>query len=246
MPNHTVGTREEWRAARLRLLEDEKALTRRSDELAEQRQALPWVAVPDYTFDGEDGPVTLRALFGGRSQLLVQHFMYPPSWDAGCPSCSAIADGWAGSRVHLEHHDVAMVAISRAPIAKLLAYRERMGWDFPWVSSSGSSFNFDFGVSFTERQAAEAAEYNFRPHEVDPSRLHHGGQSDEPFDGGEGPGVSAFVLEDGQVFHTYSTYGRGVDGIWGMYQWLDRAPLGRNEEGMWWRRHDEYEPARVD
>ena len=246
MPSHTVGTREDWRAARLQLLDDEKALTRRSDEVAAQRQALPWVPVPEYTFDGEDGPVTLSDLFGGRSQLLVQHFMYPPSWDAGCPSCSAIADGWAGSRVHLEHHDVAMVAISRAPIANLLAYRERMGWDFPWVSSSGSSFNFDFGVSFTERQAAAAAEYNFRPHEVDPSRLHHGGESDEPFDDGEGPGVSAFVLEDGQVFHTYSTYSRGVDGIWGMYQWLDRAPLGRNEEGMWWRRHDEYEPARVD
>ena len=239
MSSHTVGTREEWRAARLALLEGEKAQTRRSDELAAQRRALPWVSVEDTTFEGEDGPVRLSELFGGRSQLLVQHFMFGPDWDEGCPSCSAIADGWNGSRVHLEHHDVAMVAISRAPIEKLLAYRQRMGWDFPWVSSFGTSFNFDLGVSFTARELAEGAEYNFRPFEAP-----------HPGDGGEVddielPGVSAFALEDGQVFHTYAAYGRGVDETWAMYRWLDRAPLGRNEQGMWWRRHDQYDAVAV-
>ena len=235
MSSHTVGTREDWRAARLALLEDEKAHTRRGDELAAQRRALPWVPVENTTFEGEDGPVRLSELFGGRSQLLVQHFMFGPDWDEGCPSCSAIADGWSGSRVHLENHDVAMVAISRAPIGKLLAYRQRMGWDFPWVSSFGTSFNFDLGVSFTARELAEGAEYNFRPLEVP-----HQADGDAVAEDVELPGVSAFALEDGQVFHTYAAYARGVDGTWGMYPWLDRAPLGRNEQGMWWRRHDQY------
>jgi predicted dithiol-disulfide oxidoreductase (DUF899 family) len=239
MSSHTVGTRDEWRAARLALLDEEKAHTRRGDELAAQRRALPWVPVEDYGFEGEDGPVALSELFGGRSQLLVQHFMFGPDWDEGCPSCSAIADGWNGSRVHLEHHDVAMVAISRAPIEKLLAYRQRMGWDFPWVSSFGTSFNFDFGVSFTARELAEGAEYNFRPLEVP-----HPGDGDV-VDDVELPGVSAFALEDGQVFHTYAAYGRGVDETWAMYRWLDRAPLGRNEQGMWWRRHDQYDAVAV-
>ena len=239
MPSHTVGTREEWRAARLELLEAEKAHTRRSDELAAQRQALPWVPVEDYAFEGEDGPVSLSELFGGRSQLLVQHFMFGPTWDEGCPSCSAIADGWNGVRVHLEHHDVAMVAISRAPVEKLLAYRERLGWTIPWVSSFGTSFNFDFGVSFTGHQVAEGAgEYNFRP--LEPA---HAG--DEELEDVERPGVSAFALEDGQVFHTYAAYGRGVDETWAMYRWLDRAPRGRNEQGMWWRRRDEYDAVPV-
>lgn len=238
---HTVGTRHEWRAARVRLLEAEKELTRRSDELARQRQELPWVRVDnEYVFDTEDGPATLADLFRGRSQLIVQHFMFPPSWDAGCPSCSAMVDGWAGSRVHLENHDVAMTAISRAPLDKLLAYRHRMGWDIPWASSAGNTFNFDFGVSFTERHLAEGTEYNFRTIPTEASELPHGGDSDEPIDDAESPGVSTFVLEDGQVFHSYSAYARGVDAVWGMYQWLDRAPLGRNEDGMWFRRHDEY------
>ncbi|HET9769638.1 MAG TPA: DUF899 family protein, partial [Acidimicrobiia bacterium] len=211
------------------------------DELAAQRRSLPWVPVEDYVLEGEAGPVRLSELFGGRSQLLVQHFMFAPSWDAGCPSCSAIADGWNGVRVHLEHHDVAMVAISRAPIEKLLAYRRRLGWSIPWVSSFGTSFNVEIGVSFTERQLAEGAEYNFRPVEVDVDQLPHRGDSDDPVDDWECPGTSAFALEDGQVFHTYAAFGRGVDATWAMYRWLDRAPLGRNEQGMWWRRNDEYE-----
>jgi predicted dithiol-disulfide oxidoreductase (DUF899 family) len=240
-PTHAVGTRDEWRAARVELLEAEKELTRRNDEVAQQRQALPWVPVEeDYVFQTEDGEASLADLFRGRSQLLVQHFMFAPSWDAGCPSCSSIADGWNGVRVHLESHDVALTAISRAPIDKLLGYRERMGWTIPWASSHGSSFNLDFGVSFTGRQLAEGAEYNFRPTEVDLSTLPDGGDSDEPVDDWERPGVSAFVLQDGQVFHTYAAYARGVDATWGMYPWLDRAPRGRNEQGMWWKRHDEY------
>lgn len=242
MTSHTVGTRDEWRTARVRLLEAEKELTRRNDELARQRQALPWVRIDDkYVFDTEDGPASLADLFRGRSQLLVHHFMFPPSWDEGCPSCSAVADGYDGFRVHLEHHDVAMTTISRAPLGKLLAYRERMGWSFPWVSSGSTTFNFDFGVSYTERQLAAGAEHNFRRLDIDVSRLPHGGRSDDPVDAGESPGVSAFVREDGDVFHTYSAYARGTDALWGMYQWLDRAPLGRNEQGPWFKRHDDYD-----
>ena len=242
MTSHTVGTRDEWRTARVRLLEAEKELTRRNDELARQRQALPWVRIDDeYVFDTEDGPASLADLFRGRSQLLVHHFMFPPSWEEGCPSCSAVADGYDGFRVHLEHHDVAMTTISRAPLGKLLAYRERMGWSFPWVSSGNTTFNFDFGVSYTERQLAAGAEHNFRRLDIDVSRLPHGGRSGDPVDAGESPGVSAFVREDGDVFHTYSAYARGTDALWGMYQWLDRAPLGRNEQGPWFKRHDDYD-----
>jgi predicted dithiol-disulfide oxidoreductase (DUF899 family) len=241
MTSHRVGTREEWRAARVALLAAEKEHTRRSDELARRRQDLPWVRVEDeYAFDTEDGAATLRDLFRGRSQLLTYHFMFPPSWEAGCPSCSAVADGFEGIRVHLENHDVALTAVSRAPLAQLLAYRDRMGWTFPWASSAPSRFNFDFGVSFTERQLAEGAEFNYRPLGIDPATLPHGGRTDDPVDDGESPGMSAFVLDGGDVYHTYSTFARGVDGLWGMYQWLDRAPLGRNEQGMWFRRHDEY------
>jgi predicted dithiol-disulfide oxidoreductase (DUF899 family) len=239
---HTIGTRDQWRAASLRLLEAEKALTRRGDEVAAMRRALPWVPVEeDYVFDGEDGAVTLAGLFGGRSQLLVHHIMYPPSWDDGCPSCSAVADGYDGFRVHLEQHDVALAAVSRAPLARLLAYRERMGWTFPWVSSGGTTFNRDFGVSFTERQLAEGTEYNFRAFSVPADQLPHGGTTDDYVDDRESPGVSAFVREGDRVFHTYSTYARGTDGLWGMYQWLDRAPFGRRDTGgQWFRRHDEY------
>jgi predicted dithiol-disulfide oxidoreductase (DUF899 family) len=166
--------------------------------------------------------------------------MFPPEWSEGCPSCSSVADGYNGIRVHLENHDVAMSTISRAPIEKLLAYRERMGWTFPWASSAHSSFNFDFGVSYTERQLAEGAEHNFRPLAIDASQLPHQGKTDDPVEAGESHGVSAFVLEDGEVFHTYSSYARGSDVLWGMYQWLDRAPLGRNEHGPWFKRHDQY------
>ena len=156
--DHTVGTREEWRKARLDLLEAEKELTRRGDELARRRRELPWVPVEeDYTFDSQNGEVSLAGLFGGRSQLLVYHFMFAPEWDAGCPTCSSVADGFDGIRVHLEHHDVALVAISRAPVDKLIAYRRRMGWSFPWVSSAQNSFNFDYDVSFTQPSVAGGA-----------------------------------------------------------------------------------------
>jgi predicted dithiol-disulfide oxidoreductase (DUF899 family) len=195
MTSHTVGTREEWRTARVKLLEAEKELTRRSDELAQQRQALPWVRIDkEYVFDTEDGTASLADLFRGRSQLLVHHFMFDPTWDQGCPSCSSVADGYDGFRVHLEHHDVAMSTILRAPIEKLLAYRARMD-----------------------------------------------GETDDPLEAGETHGVSAFAMPDGEVFHTYSTYARGADVLWGMHQWFDRARLGRNEHGPWWKRHDTYD-----
>jgi predicted dithiol-disulfide oxidoreductase (DUF899 family) len=248
MTTHITGTRDEWLAARLQLLEAEKALTRRSDELARQRQALPWVRVDkEYRFETEEGSASLRDLFRGRSQLLVYHFMFGPDYRAGCPSCSAIADGFDGFVVHLAHHDVTLSAVSRAPLERLQAYRRRMGWRFPWASSHGGEFNLDFNVWFTEeQQRAGRVEYNYR-----------GEAMDGPPDEGtaafaamagtdvatytrERPGMSAFAVEDGVVYHTYSTYARGLDGLWGMYQWLDRAPRGRNEAGVWWRRHDEY------
>ena len=232
MTAHATGTREQWRAARLELLEQEKDLTRRSDELARRRQELPWVRLDkEYVFGTEDGEKTLAELFAGRSQLLVYHFMFGPGWDAGCPSCSSFADQIDGWKTHLAARDVTLMCISRAPIEKLLAYRERMGWHFPWASSYGSDFNYDFGVSFTDEQVANGAEYNFRQ-ETD-SVLYE-----------ELPGLSAFALEGGAVYHTYSQYARGGDVNWGMYQLLDRAPLGRNEGSPpedWIRRHDEYE-----
>lgn len=234
MPSHTVGTREEWLAARLDLLKAEKELTRRGDELARQRQQLPWVPVEKaYRFDHEDGEVSLRDLARNHSQLLAYHFMFGPGWTDGCPSCSSVADGFDGFRIHLEHHDVALAAISRAPIEKLTAYKQRMGWSFPWVSSLRSDFNVDFGVSFTEESVADGAEYNFRRltgAQLDPRLLPH-----------EGHGLSVFALQSGLVYHTYSAYARGTDVLWGMWQWLDRAPFGRNEGDMsWFHRHDEY------
>ena len=254
MTTHRTGTREEWLAARVALLEAEKELTRRGDELAQQRQALPWVRIEkDYRFDTSEGSASLPDLFRGRSQLLVYHFMFGPDYAAGCPSCSAIADGFNGFVVHLANHDVMLWAVSRAPLAKLQTYQRRMGWTFPWASSFGSDFNFDFGVGFTEeQQRKEGIEYNY--HREAPFRPADNGKTEE---GGAGlfarlsgtdaatftrdrPGMSAFVLEDGVAYHTYSAYARGLDSLWGMYQWLDRAPKGRNEEGAWWRRHDEY------
>jgi predicted dithiol-disulfide oxidoreductase (DUF899 family) len=250
MTKHMTGTREEWLAARLELLEAEKALTRQSDELAAQRQALPWVRVDkEYRFDTDNGPASLTDLFHGRSQLLVYHFMFGPDYKAGCPSCSAIADGFNGSVVHLANHDVTLTAVSRAPLAKLQAYKQRMGWTFPWASSSPGDFNFDYGVSFTEAAQRSGLDYNYRrakagaPPANDPGPVGQfaamSGTNPATYTR-ERPGVSAFVLEDGVTYHTYSAYSRGVDGIWGMYQWLDRAPKGRNETGAWWRRHDEY------
>ena len=244
------GTREEWLAARLELLRAEKELTHRGDEVARQRQALPWVRVEkDYWFDTDGGEASLADLFQGRSQLLVYHFMFGPDYEAGCPACSAIADGFNGIVVHLENHDVAMTAVSSAPLAKLQGYKRRMGWMFPWASSLDSDFNFDFHVSITEEQEREGpVEYNYDERDLRP--LLEEGQgpgefaamcgTDVPGFLRQAPGMSAFALEDGDVYHTYSAYARGLDGLWGMYQWLDRAPLGRNEEGLWFRRHDEY------
>src|SRR5881296_1270128 len=258
MTKHKTGTRKEWLAARLDLLKAEKELTRRGDELAQRRQELPWVRIDkQYRFETDEGTASLADLFRGRSQLLVYHFMFGPDYTAGCPNCSAIADGFNGSVVHLANHDVTLAAVSRAAIAKLQAFKRRMGWTFPWASSFGSDFNYDFQAAYTEeQQRSNVVEYNFRREAAWTVR----GIGDSLTKRGEGPvaeiaamtgtdvatytrerpGMSAFVLEDGIVYHTYSTYARGVDGLWGMYQWLDRAPKGRNETGIWWRRHDEY------
>ena len=260
-----TGTREEWLAARLELLEAEKELTRRGDELARRRQALPWVPVTkDYRFETDAGPASLADLFKGRSQLLVYHFMFGPDYAAGCPSCSSIADGFNGFAVHLDNHDVALHAVSRAPLAKLQAYKQRMGWTFPWASSFGGDFNFDFSVAFTElEQRAGGIEYNYRRESAMPEAVIRRTLPEWEALGSEAPvgqiaasagtdvatflrerpGLSAFALRDGVVYHTYSTFARGLDGLWGMYQWLDRAPLGRNERGVWLRHRDRY-PAR--
>jgi predicted dithiol-disulfide oxidoreductase (DUF899 family) len=247
-----VVLRAEWLSARKALLAKEKELTRRSDELSRQRQQLPWVRIDKgYRFETDEGSASLADLFRGRSQLLIYHFMFGPDYAAGCPSCSSIADGFNGFEIHLANHDVMLWAVSRAPLAKLAAYKRRMGWTFPWASSFGGDFNVDFAIGFTEEQQREGGiEYNY--------------EREGPWeDAGEGvgtfaamsgtdpatylrerPGMSAFALEDGVVYHTYSTYARGLDGLWGMYQWLDRAPRGRNETGVWWRRHDEYDSRR--
>ncbi|CAB3787560.1 DUF899 domain-containing protein [Paraburkholderia fynbosensis] len=248
---HLTGTREQWLAARRELLAAEKEFTRRSDELARQRQALPWVRVDKtYRFETDEGSASLADLFKGRSQLLVYHFMFGPDYAAGCPSCSAVADGFDGFAVHLANHDVMLMAVSRAPLAKLQAYKHRMGWTFPWASSAGGDFNFDFNVSFTEEQQRSGdIDYNFERggHAMDATPAPQPvvefaamSGTDPATYSRDRPGMSAFVIEDGVVYHTYSTYARGVDGLWGMYQWLDRAPKGRNESGIWWRRHDEY------
>jgi predicted dithiol-disulfide oxidoreductase (DUF899 family) len=253
MTKHTTGTREEWLAARLELLEAEKEHTRRSDELARRRQELPWVRIDKaYRFDTDEGSAALTDLFQGRSQLLVYHFLFGPDYTAGCPSCSAIADGFAGTVVHLANHDVTLSAVSRAPLAKVQAYKRRMGWSFPWASSFGSDFNYDFQAGSTEQQERSGVvEYNFRAEDARAAleagkkgpgaEIAAGVGTDWPTFWREKPGLSAFVREDGVVYHTYSAYARGLDGLWGMYQWLDRAPRGRNEQGLWWRRHDEYD-----
>jgi len=253
MTTHRIGTRKEWLAARLELLAAEKELTRRSDELAARRQALPWVRVDKpYRFETEAGSAALVDLFRGRSQLLVYHFMFGPDYAAGCPSCSAIADGFDGFAVHLANHDVTLSAVSRAPLAKLQAFKQRMGWRFPWASSGPGDFNADFSVGFTEAQQREGTiDYNFRREGAWTLRGEGGDAgpvgamaamtgTDVPTYTRERPGMSAFVLDGGAVYHAYSTYARGLDGLWGMYQWLDRAPLGRNETGVWWRHHDRY------
>jgi predicted dithiol-disulfide oxidoreductase (DUF899 family) len=258
MTTHKTGTREEWLAARRELLDAEKALTRRGDEVTQQRLALPWVRIDkEYRFDTDEGSASLKDLFRGRSQLLVYHYMFGPDYTAGCATCSTIADGFNGFAVHLANHDVMLMAISRAPLAKIQGYKRRMGWTFPWASSSPGDFNADFSVSFTEAQQREGGiEYNYRREPAWKARSDEGMASrmenspvsynaamtgtDPATYTRERPGMSAFALEDNVVYHTYSTYARGLDAVWGMYPWLDRAPKGRNETGVWWRRHDEY------
>ncbi len=259
MTGHKIGTREEWLKARLQLLQAEKERTRRSDELARLQQGLPRVLVDkEYRFDTDEGSASLKDLFRGRSQLLVYHFMFGPDWKAGCPSCSMIADAFNGSATHLANHDVMLWAVSRAPLSKLQVYKQRMGWAFRWASSFSGDFNFDFNVSVTKEQQHEGAEYNYRI-EAPASDVfrwrdgHEGGGdsaegklaamcgTDVPSYHRDRPGMSAFALEDGVIYHTYSTYARGVDPFFGVYHWLDRAPKGRNESGVWWRRHDEYD-----
>ena len=254
MTAHKTGTREEWLTARLELLDAEKELTKRGDELAKRRQELPWVRVDkDYRFETDEGSASLADLFRGRSQLMIYHFMFGPDFTGGCPTCSTIADGFNGFEPHLANHDVSFWAVSRAPQAKLDEYREKMGWTFPWASSYGSDFNTDFGVAVTKEEwESGLARYNFTEQDLRPSTPEEQDSYDtfsESIVGTdwqtyrrEGPGMSSFALQDGTVFHTYSAYARGLDGLWGMYQWLDRAPRGRNEEnGMWWRRRYEYD-----
>lgn len=256
--NHQVVSPEAWLAARKDLLKAEKELTRLSDEVARKRQELPWVKLDkDYQLDTEQGKVSLIDLFNGRSQLIVYHFMFGPDYTAGCPSCSAIADGFNGIWSHLASHDVTLWAVSRAPLPKLQAYKRRMGWTFPWASSFASDFNYDFNVSFTkEQQRAGDVKYNYNDGNVTSRQSDIAPTDEAPPEGAkiasttgtdwatyirEAPGMSAFVLKDGVIYHTYSTYARGLDGLWNIYQWLDRAPLGRNESGFWMRRHDEYD-----
>ena len=228
---NAVVSRNDWLSARQDLLKAEKELTRLRDQLAERRLALPWVRIDrDYTFDTLDGPRSLADLFDGRSQLLIQHFMLAPGWKQGCRSCSFMADHTDGMNRHLAHHDVTMIAVSRAPLSEIERFRRRMGWQFPWVSSNGNSFNYDFRVSFTPDDVASGhVDYNF-------------GQWQAV--GEEWPGVSAFFKDEaGDVFHTYSTFGRGVEVMMGTYAMLDLTPKGRNEvKGMdWVRHHDCYE-----
>jgi predicted dithiol-disulfide oxidoreductase (DUF899 family) len=235
MPNHKVGTREQWLAARLELLEREKELTRRSDDLARQRQELPWVPVEkEYRFETTEGTKTLAELFDGRSQLLVYHFMLGPNEPHGCPGCTFAADHFDGSVVHLNQHDVRFLCASRAPLETLNAYKRRMGWKFPWVSSRGSGFNLDFGL-FTEEQKRTGKGYNFGSAR----------RADLSLRDMELMALSAFALQDGVVYHTYSCYDRGTDVLNGTWQLLDRAPTGRDYESYpdWPRRHDEYEAA---
>jgi predicted dithiol-disulfide oxidoreductase (DUF899 family) len=254
MTMQKTATREEWLSARLALLADEKALTRQSDELARRRQALPWVRVDkDYRFDTDEGSASLADLFKGRSQLLVYHFMFGPDYQAGCTSCSALADGFNGIAVHLANHDVMLTAVSRAPLAKLQAFKQRMGWTFPWASAHGSEFNFDFNVAFTEEeQRGGLVDYNYERagHAMDMVPVPEPVAQFAAMSGTDAttysldrPGLSTFVVEDGVIYHCYSSYARGMDGLWNMYQWLDRAPKGRNETGVWFRRHDEYAAA---
>jgi predicted dithiol-disulfide oxidoreductase (DUF899 family) len=256
---HAVASQDEWLTARMKLLDAEKELTRHSDEVARLRREMPWVLIDKpYQFDTEEGKQSLIQLFSGRSQLLIYHFMFGPDYEAGCPSCSSIADGFNGIAVHLANHDVMLWAVSRAPLEKLHAYKRRMGWTFPWASSYNSDFNFDFNASYTKAQQQEGIEYNYRREPpIDSAAIDQpaiptrttkyvtvsnaGITGTDTFTyARERPGLSTFELEDGKVYHAYSAYSRGVDSLWNIYQWLDRAPQGRNEKGTWIHLHDEY------
>jgi len=241
MTEHEVGTREEWLRARKKLLEQEKELTRKNDDLARQRRELPWVPVDkEYRFETEDGSKTLAELFDGRSQLLVYHFMFGPEYEAGCPVCSSAADTFDGAVQHLKARDVTFLCISRAPFERLDAYKRRMGWQFPWVSSHGIDFNFDFDASHTEEQLAPFLEGGVGPVV---SGLAADCGTDPAGYLAEAPGLSAFALSDGVVYRTYVSTARGLEPVMGYYGLLDRTPSGRNEEGehtFWLRRHDEY------
>ena len=244
MTEHEVVSREEWAAARNELLAREKEHTRRSDELARQRRELPWVRIEqEYSFDTVDGTRTLAELFDGRSQLLVYHFMFGPAYKAGCPTCSSMADTVDGALPHLHARDVTMTYVSQAPLEKLLAYRRRMGWNMPWVSSAGGDFNVDFGYSRSEERTREAIAPML---EAGPSpALDYNARSSGTDVTGyltEGPGFSTFVVDDGAVYQTYTTTARGLEFLMGYYGILDRAPKGRDESPtqVWLRRHDEY------
>jgi predicted dithiol-disulfide oxidoreductase (DUF899 family) len=245
MADHPTGTQEEHRQARLRLLEAEKEHSRRGDELAAMRRALPWVRVDkQYQFDTSEGARTLADLFGGRSQLLVYHFMFGPDWTEGCPVCSFWADNLNGGVVHLRHRDVTLICASRAPLERIEAYKHRMGWSFPWVSTLRSDFNADFAVAFGPAGPSQR-EMPRGPGSVPDDAVYN--FTRKPF-GPENPGLSAFALHDGVVYHTYSCYARGLDAFNATYQLLDRAPRGRAEDGLpvtvaWLRRHDEYDDS---
>jgi len=234
--NHPVVSRDRWIAERRALLAREKELTRLHDQIARERRALAWVRIDkDYVFDTPEGPRTLAELFEGRRQLVVQHFMFGPGWEQGCKSCSFMADHIDGAKLHVEQRDVTLLVVSRAPLADIERFRERMGWQFKWVSSHGSDFNHDFHVSFTPEEMAKGeVDYNYRM---------------QPFGTEEAPGISVFYKDDaGDVFHTYSTYGRGVELMMGAYDFLDLTPMGRDEDRLgytmeWVRHHDRYEPA---
>ena len=232
---HTVVSQNEWLAARKALLAKEKEFSRQRDALSAARRELPWVKVEkNYVFEGPDGKETLADLFGGKSQLMVYHFMLGPGWVQGCPSCSFLADHFDGATIHLAQRDVAFVVVSRAPLAEIEAYKKRMGWKFKWVSSNGNDFNHDFHVSFTPQEKASGkVDYNY---------------AIGNFPSEEAPGLSTFIKDGGALLHTYSTYGRGLDIIVGTYNMLDLAPKGRDEDALpwsmaWVRRHDEYQPA---
>lgn len=257
MTDHKLATREKWLAARKDLLVREKEHTRRGDELARERRELPWVRVEkEYSFDTDDGRKTLAELFDGHSQMIVYHLMFGPEYAAACPSCSAIADGFNGIHRHLAGRaDAKFVAVSRGPLEKLRAYARRLGWTFTWVSSFGSDFNYDYAASIRPEQLREGGEYNFATFGDMTSllELESGFVVDTARSTGadmaeflqERPGMSTFVLDDGIVYHSYSAYARGLDGLWGAYQWLDRAPFGRNGDDHIWVRHDEYEAVRA-